>query len=75
MAHKFVIRKDKKGESRVSLVDNGETVFATKGYSSKSRDQEARPRRPDGRPDRLTSPHRRGKVTPRWPIYLPARSA
>ncbi len=36
MAHKFVIKKDKKGEFRVNFVYNGETVFATEGYSSKS---------------------------------------
>jgi uncharacterized protein YegP (UPF0339 family) len=36
MAHKFVIKKDKKGEFRVNFVYNGETIFATEGYSSKS---------------------------------------
>ncbi|MDH7637577.1 YegP family protein [Sphingomonas oryzagri] len=36
MAHKFVIKKDKAGEFRVNFVYNGETIFATEGYSSKS---------------------------------------
>lgn len=36
MAHKFVIKKDKAGEFRVNFVYNGEIIFATEGYSSKS---------------------------------------
>jgi uncharacterized protein YegP (UPF0339 family) len=36
MAHKFVIKKDKAGEFRVNFVYNGETIFATEGYSSKA---------------------------------------
>lgn len=36
MAHKFEIWKDKKGEYRVRFKYNGETIFATEGYSSKS---------------------------------------
>jgi uncharacterized protein len=36
MAHKFIIKKDKAGEFRVNFVYNGETIFATEGYSSKS---------------------------------------
>jgi uncharacterized protein YegP (UPF0339 family) len=36
MAHKFVIKKDKAGEFRVNFVYNGETIFATEGYSAKA---------------------------------------
>ncbi|WP_265571267.1 DUF1508 domain-containing protein [Sphingomicrobium nitratireducens] len=36
MAHKFFIRKDKRGEFRVSFEYNGEKIFFTEGYSSKS---------------------------------------
>jgi uncharacterized protein YegP (UPF0339 family) len=36
MAHKFVIKKDKAGEFRANFVYNGEIIFATEGYSSKS---------------------------------------
>ncbi|MCM8556326.1 YegP family protein [Sphingomicrobium sediminis] len=36
MAHKFFIRKDKAGEFRVSFEYNGEKIFWTEGYSSKS---------------------------------------
>jgi uncharacterized protein YegP (UPF0339 family) len=37
MAYKFVITKDKKDEFRVSFVaSNGETMFATEGYSAKA---------------------------------------
>ncbi len=37
MAYKFVIKKDKKDEFRVNFVaSNGETMFATEGYSSKA---------------------------------------
>jgi len=41
MAHKFVIKKDKAGEFRVNFVYNGEIIFATEGYSSKSSAQNA----------------------------------
>ncbi len=37
MAYKFVITKDKKDEFRVNFVaSNGETMFATEGYSAKA---------------------------------------
>ena len=37
MAYKFVIKKDKAGEFRVTFVaSNGESMFATEGYSSKA---------------------------------------
>ena len=37
MAYKFVISKDKKDEFRVKFVaSNGETMFATEGYSAKA---------------------------------------
>ncbi|HWU79920.1 MAG TPA: YegP family protein [Caulobacter sp.] len=36
MAHKFLIKKDKAGEFRVSFVYNSETIFSTEGYSSKA---------------------------------------
>jgi uncharacterized protein YegP (UPF0339 family) len=41
MAHKFVIKKDARGEFRANFVYNGETIFATEGYSSKSGAQNA----------------------------------
>ena len=41
MAHKFVIRKDKRGEFRVSFEYNGEKIFYTEGYSGKSSAQHA----------------------------------
>ena len=41
MAHKFVIKKDARGEYRVNFVYNSETIFATEGYSSKSSAQNA----------------------------------
>lgn len=41
MAHKFFIRKDKVGEFRVSFEYNGEKIFWTEGYSSKSSAQNA----------------------------------
>ena len=37
MAYKFEIKKDKKGEYRVNFVaPNGQVMFSTEGYSSKS---------------------------------------
>ncbi len=36
MAHRFEIYKDKVGEHRVRFVQNGEVVFTTEAYSSKS---------------------------------------
>ncbi|WP_425995680.1 YegP family protein [Caulobacter sp. DWR1-3-2b1] len=37
MAYKFVIKKDEAGEFRVTFVaSNGESMFATEGYSSKA---------------------------------------
>ncbi|MFN9849946.1 YegP family protein [Phenylobacterium sp.] len=36
MAHRFEIYKDKVGEHRVRFVQNGEVVFSTDAYSSKS---------------------------------------
>lgn len=36
MAHKFEIKKDKKGEFRVAFKYNSETIFSTEGYSSKA---------------------------------------
>lgn len=36
MAHKFEIYKDKAGEYRVRFKYNGETMFSTEGYASKS---------------------------------------
>ena len=37
MAYKFVIKKDKAGEFRVTFVaSNGESMFATEGYSFKA---------------------------------------
>ena len=41
MAHKFFIRKDKAGEYRASFEYNGEKIFWTEGYSSKSSAQNA----------------------------------
>ena len=42
MAHKFVIRKsDKSGEYRAYFEYNGEKIFWTEGYSSKSAAQNA----------------------------------
>ena len=36
MAHKFIISKDKRGEYRAKFSYNGETMFSSEGYSSKS---------------------------------------
>ena len=36
MAHQFIVTKDKRGEFRVKFAYNGETMFSTEGYSSKS---------------------------------------
>lgn len=36
MAYKFVIKKDKAGEFRVSFMYNSEVMFSTEGYSSKA---------------------------------------
>ncbi len=36
MAHQFIVTKDKRGEFRVNFAYNGETMFSTEGYSSKS---------------------------------------
>ncbi len=36
LAHRFEIYKDKVGEHRVRFVQNGEVVFSTDSYSSKS---------------------------------------
>lgn len=36
MAHKFEIYKDKTGEYRVRFQYNGEPIFTTEGYSSRS---------------------------------------
>jgi len=37
MAYKFEISKDKRGEYRVNFkAPNGQTMFSTEGYSSKS---------------------------------------
>ena len=41
MAHKFVIKKDARGEYRVNFLYNSETIFATEGYSSKSSAKDA----------------------------------
>lgn len=41
MAHKFFIRKDKAGEYRASFEYNGEKIFWTEGYASKSSAQNA----------------------------------
>ena len=41
MAHKFEIWKDGRGEFRVRFKYNGETIFSTEGYSSKSSAQNA----------------------------------
>ena len=41
MAHKFVISKDKSGEYRVNFSYNGESMFASEGYSSKSSAKDA----------------------------------
>ena len=36
MAHKFLIKKNKAGEYVAHFVYNGETIFWTEGYASKS---------------------------------------
>jgi uncharacterized protein YegP (UPF0339 family) len=36
MAHRFEIKKDKKGEFRVAFMHNNETIFSTEGYASKA---------------------------------------
>ena len=36
MAHIFTISKDKRGEYRAKFSYNGETMFASEGYSSKA---------------------------------------
>ncbi len=36
MAHKFEIIKDKAGEYRARFKYNGEVIFATEGYASKT---------------------------------------
>ncbi len=36
MAHKFTIKKDKKGEFRAYFKYNSETIFWTEGYTSKA---------------------------------------
>lgn len=41
MAHKFEIYRDKAGEYRVRFKYNGEIMFATEGYTSKSTAQNA----------------------------------
>lgn len=41
MAHAFEIYKDKAGEFRVRFKYNGETIFSTEGYKSKSSAQNA----------------------------------
>ncbi|MBN8815392.1 MAG: YegP family protein [Sphingomonas sp.] len=41
MAHTFEIYKDKAGEFRVRFKYNGEVMFATEGYASKSSAQNA----------------------------------
>lgn len=41
MAHKFIIKKDAKGEYRAYFSYNAETIFWTEGYSSKASAQNA----------------------------------
>ena len=41
MAHKFIIKKDAKGEYRAYFSYNSESIFWTEGYSSKSGAQNA----------------------------------
>ncbi|MFA7264211.1 MAG: YegP family protein [Caulobacter sp.] len=41
MAHTFEIYKDKAGEFRVRFKYNGEVIFSTEGYTSKSGAQNA----------------------------------
>ena len=36
MAHKFHMWKDKRGETRVAFMYNGEKIWTTEGYSSKA---------------------------------------